>query len=135
MLRGTRECDVLRLRRSDVPSWKSAREPDRGWMRATPPCAILNLEIKKRLHVCVFTGFQTECLQAGRSGSTRPPRVQGICVEVNARPGTSGNKSQGTVIVIKPSHYRVKCTSDTQANNKKINEDTRPYIDQHKIDK
>lgn len=102
-------------------------------MRANPPCAILNLEIKKRLHVCVcvFTGFQTECLQAG----TRPPRVQGICVEVNARPGTSGNKSQGTVIVIKPSHYRVKCTSDTQANNKKINEDTRPYIDQLKIDK
>lgn len=43
--------------------------------------------------------------------------------------------SQGTVIVIKPSHYRVKCTSDTQANNKKINEDTRPYINQHKIDK
>lgn len=64
-----------------------------------------------------------------------PPRVKGLWVEVNARPGTCKSKIQGTVIVIKPSHYRVRCTSDTQANNKKINEDTHPYIDQHKIDK
>lgn len=37
--------------------------------------------------------------------------------------------------MIQPSHYIVKCTSDTQASDKRINEDTCPYIDQHKIDK